>query len=144
MQQPILHLRRTRGNARQKQYVLAMFYCRGGANKCLEEVQLTPRCNLLRVEKIAFEHGAMSSGHSTISRPHPAPKQYKRRVHTTCQHWAGSANDDINLFLVGGKNRSWQLHEGHDGRFAGLGSKIGPKPPPRYHWKSLIKGFRLV
>jgi hypothetical protein len=25
-----------------------------------------------------------------------------------------------------------------------LGSKIGPKPPPRYHWKALIKGFRLV
>jgi hypothetical protein len=30
------------------------------------------------------------------------------------------------------------------GRFAGLGSKIGPKPPPRYHWKALNKGFRLV
>jgi hypothetical protein len=60
------------------------------------------------------------------------------------QHWVGSADDDINLFLVGGKNCSWQLHEGHDGRFAGLGSKIGSKPPPRYHWKALIKGFRLV
>ena len=49
------------------------------------------------------------------------------------QRWAGSADDDINFFLVGGKNCSWQLHEGHDGRFAGLGSKIGPKPPPIYH-----------
>ena len=28
-----------------------------------------------------------------------------------------------------------------DGIFAGLGSKIGPKPPPGYHWKALIKGF---
>jgi hypothetical protein len=60
------------------------------------------------------------------------------------EHWVGSADDVINLFLVGGKNCSWQLHEGHDGRFAGLGSKIGSKPPPRYHWKALIKGFRLV
>jgi hypothetical protein len=51
------------------------------------------------------------------------------------QRWAGSADEDINLFLVGGKNCSSQLHEGHDGRFDGLGSKIEPKPPPRYHWK---------
>jgi len=57
------------------------------------------------------------------------------------QHWAGSADDDIDLFLVGGKNCSWQLHEGHDGSLAGLGSKIGPKPPPGYHWKALIKGY---
>ena len=41
-------------------------------------------------------------------------------------------------------NCSWQLHhEGHDGRFAGLGSKIGPKPPPRYHWKANIKNQGL-
>jgi hypothetical protein len=59
------------------------------------------------------------------------------------QHWAGSADEGINLFLVGGKNCSWQLYEGHDGTFDGLGSKIGPKPSPRYHWKALIKGFRL-
>jgi hypothetical protein len=26
------------------------------------------------------------------------------------QCWAGSADEDINLFLVGGKNYSWQLH----------------------------------
>jgi hypothetical protein len=38
----------------------------------------------------------------------------------------GSADDDINLFLVGSKKCSWQLHEDQDGRFAGLGSKIGP------------------
>jgi hypothetical protein len=44
------------------------------------------------------------------------------------QCWAGSADEDINLFLVGGKNYSWQLHEGHDGEIDGLGSKIGPKP----------------
>ena len=60
------------------------------------------------------------------------------------QHWAGSADDDTNLFLVGDTNCSLQLHEGHHGRFAGLGSKIGPKSPPRYHWKALIKGFQLV
>jgi len=92
----------------------------------------------------------MSSGHSTISRQHPALKRDEQMVHTmdqliiSFQHWAGSADDDINLFLVGGKICSWQLHESHDGRFAGLGSKIGPKPPPGYHWKALIKGFRLV
>jgi hypothetical protein len=55
------------------------------------------------------------------------------------QHWAGSADD--NLFLVGGKNCSWQLHESHYGRFARLGSKIGPKPPPRYHWKASSRAF---
>jgi hypothetical protein len=60
------------------------------------------------------------------------------------QRWAGSADEDINLFMVGGRNCSTQLHEGHDGRFDGLGSKIGPKLLPRYHWKALIKGFRLV
>ncbi len=26
-------------------------------------------------------------------------------------------------------------------RFDGLGSKIGPKPPPKYHLKANIKGF---
>ena len=150
MQRPILHLRRTRCNARPKRYVRAMFYCRGGAKRCLEVVQIAPRCNLLCVDKITFGHGVMSSGHSTISRPHPALKRYEQRVHTmdqlmvSFQRWAGSADEDINLFLVGGKNCSWQLHEGHDGRFDGLGSKIGPKPPPRYHWKAPIKGFRLV
>ena len=62
------------------------------------------------------------------------------------QRWAGSADEDINLFLVGGKNKnySWQLHEGHDGEIDGLGSKIGPKPRPGYQMKAHIKGFRLV
>jgi hypothetical protein len=110
----------------------------------------SPPCNLLRVDKITFGHGAMSSGHSTISLPRPALKRYEQRVHTmdqlmvSFQHWAGSADEDINLFLVGGKNYSWQLHEGHDGEIDGLGSKIGPKPPPGYQMKAHIKGFRLV
>jgi hypothetical protein len=51
----------------------------GGAN--------SPPCNLLRVIKITFGHGVMSSGHSTISRPHPAMKQYEQRVHTMDQLW---------------------------------------------------------
>ena len=52
----------------------------------------------------------------------PALKHYEQRVHTmdqlmvSFQRWAGSADEDINLFLVGGKNYSWQLHEGHDGK----------------------------
>jgi hypothetical protein len=98
----------------------------GGAN--------SPPCNLLHVDKITFGHGVMSSGHSTISRPHTALKRYEQRVHTmdqlmvSFQRWAGSADEDINLFLVGGKNYSWQLHEGRDGEIDGLGSKIGPKP----------------
>ncbi len=97
----------------------------GGANS-------PPACNLLRVYKITFGHGVMSSGHSTISRPHPALKRYKQRVHTmdqlmvSFQCWAGSADEDLNLFLVGGKNYSWQLHEGHDGEIDGLGSKLDP------------------
>jgi hypothetical protein len=53
------------------------------------------------------------------------------------QRWAGSADKDINSFLVGSKNYSWQLHDG-------LGSKIGPKPQPGYQMKTHIKGFRLV
>jgi len=57
------------------------------------------------------------------------------------QRWAGSADEDINLLLVGSKNYSWQLHEGHDGE---VDSKIGPKPPPGYQMKAHIKGFRLV
>ncbi len=60
------------------------------------------------------------------------------------QRWAGSADEDIDLFLVGGKNYSWHLHEGHDGEIDGLGSKIGPKPRPGYQMKAHIKGFRLV
>ncbi len=113
---------------------------------------IAPRCNLLCVDKIAFKHGVMSSGHSTVSQPHPALKRYEQRVHihtmnesmvmVSFQHWAGSADDDINLFLVGGKNCSWQLHEGPQWEICSLGSKIGPKPPPRYHWKALIKGFQ--
>jgi hypothetical protein len=111
----------------------------------------SPPWNLLCIDKITFGHGVMSSGHSTISRPHPALKRYEQRVHTmdqlmvSFQHWAGSANKDINLFLVGGKN-SWQLHEGHNGEIDGLGSTIGPKPPPPpgYQMKVHIKGFRLV
>ena len=60
------------------------------------------------------------------------------------QRWAGSADEDINFFLVGGKNYSWQLHECRDGEIDGLGCKIGPKPRPGYQMKAHIKGFRLV
>ena len=76
------HSRRTRRNARSKRYVLlVMFYCRSGAERCLEEVQIAPRCNLLCAAKIAIRHGVMLSGHSTISLPHPALKPYEQRVH---------------------------------------------------------------
>ena len=50
------------------------------------------------------------------------------------QQRAGSADDDINLFLVCSKNSSWQLHEVHDGRFAGLGSKIGQLSLRAFGW----------
>ena len=60
------------------------------------------------------------------------------------QRWAGSVDEDINLFLVGGKNYSWQLHECRDGEIDGLGSTIGPNPSPGYQMKANIKGFRLV
>ena len=75
-----------------------MFYCRDDAKRCLMEVQIAPRCNLLRVDKIAFGHGVMSSGLSTIRRPHPALKQYKRGVYTMNELMvAFQADDDINL-----------------------------------------------
>jgi len=38
-----------------------------GRQKVLAEVQIASRRNLLRVDKIAFGHGVMSSGHSTFS-----------------------------------------------------------------------------
>jgi len=110
MQRPILHLRRTRRNARPKRYAWAMFYCRGDTKKVLGGGANSPPCNLICVGKITFGHGVMSSGHSTISRPHPALKQYEQRVHTmdqlmvSFQRWTGSADEDINLFLVCGKN----------------------------------------
>jgi hypothetical protein len=82
----------------------------------------SPPCNLLRVDKITFGNGVMSSGHTTISRPDPALKRYKQRVHTMDQlmisfwRWAGSADDDINFRVVGGRKYSWKLHEVHDGK----------------------------
>ncbi len=60
------------------------------------------------------------------------------------QGWCRKTDDDFNLFVVDGKNYSCQLHEGRDGEMDGLGSKIGPKPPPAYQMKAHIKGFRLV
>jgi hypothetical protein len=42
MQRPILHLHWTRRDAKPKRYVRSMFYCRGGAKSCLEEVQIAP------------------------------------------------------------------------------------------------------
>ncbi len=65
-------------------------------------------------------------------------------VFVSLKRWRSETDDDINFVLVDGKNCSWQLHEGHDGRLAGLGSIFGPKRQPRYHWKALIKGFILV
>ena len=32
------------------------------------------------------------------------------------QGQCGKTDEDVNLFVVGGKNYSWQLHEGHDGK----------------------------
>ena len=102
--QLMLHLRRTHHDARPKWYIRAMFYCRGGAKRCVEEVQIAPQCNLVCVNKKAFGHGVMSSGHSTISWPHPALKWYGQRVHTmnelivSFQRWEGSVGDDTNFF----------------------------------------------
>jgi hypothetical protein len=47
----------------------------------------------------------------------------------------------ILIFFVGGKTCKWQLHEGHDGRFDGLGSKIRPKPPQNTIGKLSSKAF---
>ena len=43
------------------------------------------------------------------------------------QGCCSKTDDDINLFVVDGKNYSWRLHEGRDEEMDGLGSKIGPK-----------------
>ncbi len=101
---------------------------------CSEEVQIAPQCNLLCTAKIAVRHGVMPSGHSTISLPCPALKPYKQRVHTMNEvivllwHWHGKNDDDINFFWWTAKTvaGSYKLHEGHDGRLAGLGSILDP------------------
>jgi hypothetical protein len=38
-------------NARPKQYVRAMFYCRGNAERCLEEVQIAPHATFFALTK---------------------------------------------------------------------------------------------
>jgi hypothetical protein len=76
---PAPHLPRRQTNTMHSDDV---FFCRGGTERCLEEVQIAPRCTLLRAAKIAVRHGVMLSGHSTISLPRPALKPYKQRVHT--------------------------------------------------------------
>jgi hypothetical protein len=53
-------------------------------------------------------------------------------------------NTDEDILLSCSKNYSWQTHVGWDGRLHDLGSKIGHKPPQKYHWKVNIKGFQLV
>ncbi len=44
------------------------------------------------------------------------------------QGWDRETDDDVNLFVVGGKNYSLRLHECRDREIDGLGSKIGPRP----------------
>ena len=60
------------------------------------------------------------------------------------QGWRRKTDDEINLFVVGGKHYSWQLHEGRNGEIDGLGSTIVSKAPPGYQMKAHIKGFRVV
>ena len=55
---------------------------------------------------------------------------------TGWQHWWR-----YYYFLIMQQKQSWQRHEGSDGRFHGLGSKIGSKRPQKYHWKANIKGY---
>jgi hypothetical protein len=58
------------------------------------------------------------------------------------QEGGGNAAEDINFFWSCSNNYCWQPHEGRDGRLHGLGSKIEPKSPTKYHWKKAnIKGF---
>jgi hypothetical protein len=51
------------------------------------------------------------------------------------QRWAGSADDDINLFLVGGKNCSWSYMRVTMGDLLVWALKLDP---------SLHQDFRLV
>ena len=46
-----MHLRQTRRDARPKWYVRAMFYCRSGAERCLEEVQIAPHATFFASAK---------------------------------------------------------------------------------------------
>ena len=69
-QRPRLRLCHTHRDNRPKRYIRAMLYGRGGTERCLEEVQIAPRCNHLHVDKIVFGHGVMLSGHSIISADH--------------------------------------------------------------------------
>ena len=85
------------------------------ALRCSEEVQIAPQCNLLHINKIAFEHGVMLSRHSTISQPHPSAETI--RAEGPHHEWAngiisalgGVRCDDINFF-GGRQNCSWELH----------------------------------
>ena len=77
-QQPILRLCHTCRDARPKQCIQDMFYCRSGAKRCLEEVQIAPKCDLLCINKIAIQRGVPLSGHSTISLPCPAQNHTNR------------------------------------------------------------------
>ena len=45
----------------------------------------------------------------------------------------------LSSSLGNSQNYSWQLHECRNGEIDGLGSKIGPKPPPGYQMKAHIK-----
>ena len=55
-----------------------------GTERCLEEVKIAARYNLLHVNKITLIHGGMSSRHSAINQPCPVPvlKQYKQSVNS--------------------------------------------------------------
>ena len=93
-------------------------------------------CHVFRTR----HHQPTMPGAETIQTPDPNDESGNCIVIASAwQNWWW-----YNIFLVDGQNCSCQLHEGHNGRMAGLGSNFRPKRQPRYHYKALTKGFLLV
>ena len=118
-ERPIWRLRCTRYAAIFKGCIWTMFFCRGRAKRCLEELKIAPPCNLLHFDKFA--------GHSAISRPHRALKLkwYYQRVNINYtllvlfQRLAVSADGAVIFQWGVSKNWCCWRWQGHDGRLAG-------------------------
>ncbi len=99
-QQPIWHLCCTCSDTRSRRCMRTMFFCHGGAKRCLEEVKIAPT-NPTFLAPIGC--GVMSSWHNAISQPYPALKPYEQRVQTMnklmvwFQHRAGLADGTVNF-----------------------------------------------
>ncbi len=88
---------------------------------------LQTRCYVVRTQ----HHQPTTPGAETIQTECPHHEWGNRIVIASArQNWWW-----YYFFLVDGKNCSWQLHEGHNVRMAGLGSNFRPKRQPRCRYR---------